>query len=172
MGVDKMWGSVAIRRSTDGGQTWTTPTDSQSGLLRDDGQYHTAPVPMVIHDERIWRAMEVDHAYPSQSADPHPYSSFVMSAPIDADLLDASSWTATNFLEFDVTRVGKEPGAYSGGWREGNVVVTPDGDLVNFLRIDDAGADRADILSVSDDGTQISFDDENWGLGRFSRRPD
>ena len=167
MGVDKMWGSVAIRRSTDGGQTWTTPTDSQSGLLRDDGQYHTAPVPMVIHDERIWRAMEVDHAYPSQSADPHPYSSFVMSAPIDADLLDASSWTATNFLEFDVTRVGKEPGAYSGGWREGNVVVTPDGDLVNFLRIDDAGADRADILSVSDDGTQISFDDENWGLVDF-----
>ena len=73
----------------------------------------------------------------------------------------------TNYLKFDLKRVGKKPGQGSGGWREGNFVVAPGGKMVNVLRIDDAGVDRADILSLSDDGKKIDFDDENWGLIDF-----
>ncbi|MHC4863542.1 MAG: hypothetical protein ACYTEX_05645, partial [Planctomycetota bacterium] len=47
-----------IRRSDDSGKTWTVPQDKDSGLLLDGGRYHTAPVPVVVHHGRIWRAME------------------------------------------------------------------------------------------------------------------
>jgi hypothetical protein len=43
IGPDKHHGSVLIRRSTDGGVTWTSPTNSATGLLRGDGEYHCAP---------------------------------------------------------------------------------------------------------------------------------
>ena len=167
MGVGRQWGNVVIRRSSDGGRTWTSPTDKDHGLLLDDSRYHSSTVPMIIHNGRIWRAIEVEDRYPDRGRDVHPYRALVMSAPVEADLLKADSWTATNYLKFDLSHVGKRPGQTSGGWREGNVLVAPDGSLVNFLRIDDAGVDRADILPVSDDGKRIFFDDENWGLIDF-----
>ena len=58
MGVSKRYGHLVIRRSTDGGKSWTDPKDRKSGLLHDDAQYHTAPVPVVVHRGRVWRAME------------------------------------------------------------------------------------------------------------------
>src|SRR5205807_2035975 len=58
MGTKKEHGPAIIRRSTDGGRTWTEPRDGNSGLLLADGQYHCAPVPVVVHRGRIWRAME------------------------------------------------------------------------------------------------------------------
>jgi len=47
-----------MMRSDDGGHTWTTPTDEQHGLLISAGQYHTGPMPAVIHNGRIGRAFE------------------------------------------------------------------------------------------------------------------
>ena len=110
MGTSKLWGHVVIRRSKDGGKTWTTPRHKDNGVLLCDARYHTAPVPALIHGGRIWRAMEVERDYPHRSADVHPYRSFVMSAPVDADLLKAENWTTTNYLKFDLARVGKKPG--------------------------------------------------------------
>ena len=57
MGTWKHHGNFIIRRSTDGGITWSEPANNKSGLLL-KGEYHTAPMPMVIHNGRIWRAME------------------------------------------------------------------------------------------------------------------
>ena len=42
LGTDKHHGRLVIRRSTDGGVTWTEPKDSATGLLTPAGQYHTA----------------------------------------------------------------------------------------------------------------------------------
>ena len=167
MGPSRQWGNVVIRRSDNGGQTWTVPRDRSRGLLLDDGRYHTSTVPMAIHNGRIWRAMEGEDAYPNRGRDVHPYCAFVMSAPVDADLLRAESWIRTNCQKFDLSRVGKRPGQGSGGWREGNILVTPAGGLLNFLRIDDAGADKADLLPVSPHDHRIYIDDENWGLIDF-----
>ena len=58
MGTTSRYGHLAIRRSTDGGRTWTEPKDADSGLLRADARYHTAPCPVKIHNGRIWRAVE------------------------------------------------------------------------------------------------------------------
>src|SRR5690606_35451560 len=57
MGPDRHFGAVLIRRSTDGGHSWTRPTNQDDGLLL-KGEYHGAPVPVIVHNGRIWRAME------------------------------------------------------------------------------------------------------------------
>ena len=56
MGASSQYGNTVIRRSQDHGVTWTEPTTGDAGLLLDDGGYHCAPVPVVVHGGRIWRA--------------------------------------------------------------------------------------------------------------------
>ena len=99
-GTSQQNGSIVIRRSEDGGFTWSHPGDAKSGLLFDGGprqappNYHCAPVPLVEKEGRVYRAFE--------DCDPPVWGSgfraLVVSAPIDADLLDASSWTMSNAL--------------------------------------------------------------------------
>jgi hypothetical protein len=153
MGTSRRYGNAVIRRSTDGGETWTTPKDADSGLLWDDGRYHCAPVPVAVHNGRIWRAME--DARGGGGWGPH-FRAFVMSAPADANLLNAKNWTSSNRLRFDP----KWFKARRAGWLEGNIVVTPEGKLVNFLRFNDDRGDRAAIVRISDDGKTVSFDPE------------
>lgn len=70
-------GSIIIRRSNDGGQSWTTPTDEQNGLLR-VGKFGGTPCIPAIHDGRLWLAQGGKR---------------VMSTPVTADLLWAGAWT-------------------------------------------------------------------------------
>ena len=152
MGTSKHHGNVIIRRSEDGGMTWTEPEDRKSGLLLDDARYHTAPVPTVVHEGRLWRAME-DAMGPDGWG--RHFRAFVMSAPVDADLLDADSWICSN-------RLGSDPSWLDGGfggWLEGNVVVTPEGEVVNILRADHRRLpEKAAVIHVSPDGRKITFD--------------
>lgn len=173
MGCWRHYGNIIIRRSPDNGDTWSEPTDSSHGLLR-EGEYHTAPMPMVIYNGRLCRAFE--NAKSTTTVWGKRYSAMVLSAPLDANLLASSSWTATNSLPYDSTYLeGK-----FGGWLEGNVVVTPDGKLIDFLRIETAekGRDMAAIVKISDDVTTASFDPETGfldfagGARKFSIRFD
>lgn len=145
MGTGTGPGVMLIRRSTDGGETWNCLEDKNSGILADDRKYHTAPVPMVVHEGRIWRAMEfADGSRPNWPA-------FVISAPVDADLLRADSWTMSNFLYHNRPKQR---------WIEGNIVITPEGKLVNILRLNGLGAGKAAMLHISDDGRTVSYDPE------------
>ncbi|GAJ15305.1 unnamed protein product, partial [marine sediment metagenome] len=112
IGPDALYGKVVIRRSTDNGQTWSTPRDEKTGLLTAKGQYHCAPAPVVVHKGRIWRAMEERDPPTGWGAN---FCSFVMSAPVDADLLKAESWTSTNRIRFNQAWPGR-------AWLEGNIV--------------------------------------------------
>lgn len=152
MGPDREYGHVVIRRSTDGGKTWTEPRDGNTGLLLADGKYHTAPCPVVVHDGRIWRAME-DAMGPGGWGS--HFRAFMMSAPQDADLLRAESWTRSNPIARDPAWLDGK----FGGWLEGNAVVTPDGHVVDLLRVDqkpDGGF--AALVDVTDDGKTARFD--------------
>jgi hypothetical protein len=158
MGTSREYGHCVIRRSEDGGKTWTTPKDAASGLLLGDGKYHCAPVPVVVHNGRLWRAME-DAMGPGKWG--HHFRAFMMSAPVEADLLRADSWTSSN-------RIGRNPewlGGKFGGWLEGNAVVTPEGKVVNLLRVDyRPEGERAARIEVSDDGKKATFDPQKGFL--------
>ena len=156
------WGSIVIRRSEDNGNTWTHPTDEKSGLLLRDGpfreppNYHTAPVPILKKDGRLYRAFE--------DCDPLiwgvGFRALVISADEDADLLDASNWTMSNKLAYDPAWTPKEWGRLEcPGWLEGNVVETPDGDIWNILRFNARPlVGKAAVVKVRNQGRRVSFD--------------
>ena len=173
MGTSRQYGHAVIRRSTDGGRTWTEPQDDATGLLLADGMYHTAPMPVIEHAGRLWRAME--DMYPELKWGRN-FRAFVMSAPVDADLLRADSWTATNRLRTDEGWLDGR----CGGWLEGNAVVDPDGQVVDVLRVDYRVGDRelAAIVRTEPTGIRASFDPERdfveipGGCKKFTIRRD
>ncbi|MFO1461792.1 MAG: carbohydrate-binding family 9-like protein [Verrucomicrobiota bacterium] len=152
LGTSRQDGWITIRRSPDGGRTWTSPTNAATGLIRSDGRYHCAAVPVVEHGGRLWRSME-DAMGPGGWA--AYFNSFVMSIPVDADLLNAANWTLSNRLPRDPQWLDGK----FGGWLEGSVVVTPGGGLANVLRVDYRDPDeKAAMVSVSADGRTVRFD--------------
>ena len=146
IGTTVEYGQLVAVKSTDHGKTWTTPADAKTGLLR-TGKWHTAPVPMVEHDGRLWRAVE-DAQGPGgwgSMFGPH-----VMSIAVDGDLLDADQWSITNPLPHD------------GGWLggtfkavlEGNVVLDRQANqIVDVLRSN--FPERVAVAGVTDDGRTL-----------------
>ncbi|WP_438480073.1 exo-alpha-sialidase [Oleiharenicola lentus] len=154
------FGNVVIRRSVDGGKTWTDPKDGESGRLLGDLSYTTAPMPVIEYRGRLWRAMEdekgpaVEKGWPGRAFRP-----FMMSAPVDADLLQASSWTFSNPLASDPDWL---PNADFGAWLEGNVVIDPEGGVVDVLRVQTKTLpEKAAIVRFSADGKTATFDPKN-----------
>jgi hypothetical protein len=167
IGVSTKSGHIQIRRSTDGGRTWTTPGDGKSGVLATDGKFHCGPTPVVIHGGRVWRAFE--QFAPTGNA--RIFSAFMLSAPADADLLDAASWTRSRAIACQREWLNVR----TPSWLEGNAVVTPSGALVDILRVEShpaAGAswempcaarsiprfEVAAMLEVSADGREARFE--------------
>jgi hypothetical protein len=144
--------SVVIRRSADGGDSWTTPQDAETGILL-KGRYSTAPVPVIAHEGRVWRAME-DTLGPGDWAS--HFRAFIMSAPEQADLLQAASWTRSEPLGGDRAWLDNT----FGGWLEGNAVVGPDDTVAIVLRVNYFSFEgaKAALIHVSSDGKTLSFD--------------
>jgi hypothetical protein len=159
LGVNRQYGDVVIRRSNDGGNSWTSPVSASTGLLAGGGQYHCAPMPVIEHDGRLWRAME--RRDPASGWAPN-FRAGMMSAPAGVDLLDAGQWTFSNLLPSQPSWLGGE----FGGWLEGNAVVDPAGKLVNLLRVDHPGhPEKAALLTVSADGLTTSFNPATGFVG-------
>jgi hypothetical protein len=180
LGCSAHYGDIAIRRSDDGGGTWTDPVDEDSGLLYRGGDgvdppnYHCAPVPVVEHRGRLWRAFEDDtpHGWPN-------FLSTAISSDAGSDLLKASSWKMTNKLPYDPETDPPEFGHEHVGWLEGNVVQSPGGDIWNLLRVNSVPvANRAALAKVSRDGSELTFDpgrgfiDFPGGMSKFQVRLD
>lgn len=157
MGTNKHHGNFIIRKSTDGGKTWTIPYDSTQGLIL-EGEYHTAPVPVLVHKGRIWRAAEYATAKSTKWGE--RYSALMLSIPENADLLDAKNWTRSNHLPFDSTYLN----GHFKAWLEGNVVATKDGRIVDILRVHtpDFQEEYCAIVDVEKDGKKVSFDENNF----------
>lgn len=155
MGPDRHFGTVLIRKSTDGGNTWSSPTNERDGLLL-KGEFHSAPVPMVVHGGRIWRAMETAHGPIREWG--KRLGAMVMSAPVDADLLRADSWACTQPLHYNPSYLG----GHFNGWLEGNVVVSREGSICNILRVDDKSTleEKVAMVDIDADGMRASFDPE------------
>lgn len=147
MGADAAAGNVVIHASYDNGYTWSDAKDASSGLLI-EGAFHSAPVPVAIWNGRIWRGMETNETNKKV---------FVMSAPVDANLLSASSWTRSNMLIYDKTWSVNGAGLTGSQMIEGNVIVGPDGKLVNLLRVDEERYGRTIAMVNVESSKKISF---------------
>ena len=172
MGTTGENGKIVIRRSLDDGKTWTHPNTAVNGQLTPEGHWHTAPVPVVEHAGRLWRAFEnVDIHQPWGVH----FRAGVLSVPLDADLLVAPNWTFSNFLPRNAEWLNGD----FGGWLEGNAVVAPGGEVVDVLRVDVSKLpEKAAILKVSADGSKVFFDPSTGfinfpgGATKFSIRHD
>lgn len=166
IGVAAKSGAMIIRRSTDSGRTWTEPTDAKHGLLA-EGKYHCAPTPVVVHGGRIWRAFEQF----SPTLPVRTFRAFMLSAPEDADLLEAASWTRSNSLTIQRAWLNTR----NEEWLEGNAVVTPAGMIADILRVESHPAigapfalpgaaasiprfEVAALLDISADGRTAAFE--------------
>jgi len=144
-------GGMVVRRSEDGGSSWTTPTDEHCGLLSDADGFHTAPVPVLHHAGRLWRAME----YAPQRKRLF-WRAFMLSIADDADLLDRGNWVMSEMID---------PTGYEIQWTEGNALVDRNGSVIDLLRVNYHDAlyteaagyiDRAAIVHVSEDGRYLT----------------
>ena len=97
-------GNIVIRKSTDGGYTWTLPIDGESGLLK-SGRYGGTPNRPVIYEGRLWIGQ----------------STRLMSAPVDSNLLKAASWTLSKTVSQDTSWLS---GRFK-FWSEGQVTASP-----------------------------------------------
>lgn len=146
LGTDKHHGQLVIRRSADNGHNWTDP------IVIAPGQWHTAPVPVIEHDGRIWRSFEDAHTSDKWG---ERYRARMISAPAAADLLDPANWTISNALARDTSWLGDRFQA----WLEGNAVATPQGKIVDVLRVAVPDfPDMAAIVDISADGKTATFD--------------
>ena len=150
MGVNRKYGDTVIRRSTDEGKTWTVPNDENTGLLLFGKEYHCSSVPVVVHNGRIWRAME-------ERNPPEGWGwslrSFVMSAPVTSNLLKSKNWLSSNQLKYENIWPGK-------AWLEGNIVVSPKGGVCNVLRHHTEAGGTAIITEISKNGKRTLFNPE------------
>lgn len=103
LGTYNEGGQNVIRKSTDNGSNWTDAVDSQTGLLGAGG-LGTPNNPVVLYN-RIWSGA----------------TRRLFSAPVNADLLKASSWTITNWP----SESGHPFGDDWQGWTEGQAVASP-----------------------------------------------
>lgn len=175
MGTTKGWGHIVIYRSKDGGKTWSVPVDENTGILA-KGLFHTGPVPIVKHNNKIWRAYEEVFDIDNK----RDFRAFAIAADQNADLLKASSWTRTNSLRFEETWLNaKRP-----NWLEGNIVVTPEGKLVDFMRLETWGGkgvkydiegaaqgkprdEVAAIITIDDQKMKMAFENETKNFVHF-----
>ncbi len=179
LGCSAHSGHITIRRSSDGGQDWTdSDTDNPVYLFAGGSgtvapNYHGAPVPVLISNNRIYRAFEDNNPLNW----PEGFKSLVISADVNSDLMNPENWTMSNKLAFNPAWWGG--GSPEPGWLEGNMVEAPNGELWNILRFhSDPVVDKAAIVKVSRDGTTVSFDpatgfiDFPGGATKFTIRRD
>ncbi|MEM9389092.1 MAG: sialidase family protein [Bacteroidota bacterium] len=152
VGPTKKNGDLAIQKSQDGGYTWTSANNEHTGLLA-QGEYHSAPTPVIINEGRLWKAVERRNESGKRCA-------LIISAPLNSNLLLQKSWTFSNCLDYNPNWL-----AGTNGWIEGNAVVNTDASVSILMRVQATNYaeihSKAAKITVSPDGKHLSFDPGN-----------
>lgn len=156
LGTDGHWGSIIVRKSNDGGKTWTTPRDHDTGIIMASDErflYATAPGALLVHGGRVWKEVARRRPGPRRFAK-EPLDFLVLSAPVNANLLNAASWELSTPIHDN-----PKPPEPCLSCCEGNIVVGPDGNLYDILRVHEPEkGGMAALLTLSADGKTLSFD--------------
>ena len=189
------YGDLIIRKSTDGGFTWTVPMDEHTGLLFKAGEghnnpnYHAPGNQVSFYNGRIWKAVEdlYYNGVDKQMWQAPNFQSFVISASLDDDLMEASSWICSNKVKFEADKFPErlkpllmscDTWSKGSGWLEGNIIADPDGKLHNMIRVHLTEPNKAMLLDLSDDGKTLTCNydkaviDFVGGWGRFIVKKD
>ncbi len=126
------YGDLLIGKSSDGGRTFLPPVTLLRGSNGKNGEVgvHKNPQPPVEYRGRLCGTLE----WGSWGRGYH--AAMVMSADIDADLLDPASWHFAPPVKYDPSWPGVAQGGRSNGNIEGTLAIAPDGTLYNVMRYD------------------------------------
>ncbi len=139
------YGDLTVLESLDEGKTWHGIVLSRgSGHFRHPG-WHKNTAPVVKHNGRIWIGIEFGTWTTTQ------FSMSVLSIDENADFMNIENWTIAEHYILDKDLPDAEN---TWGGIEGNVVVTPDGELVNILR---HGKKKALVLSIDKDNPKAKL---------------
>ena len=140
-------GDLIISKSEDEGKTWSGPTYITS--LNGRCSAHKAPVPVIVKDGKLYSAVEYSYGN-------NVFSSVIVSADLNGDLMDASNYTLSEETFLDDSWPGTKKGSGYKKMIEGNAVETPGGKLVNILRYNVEGAEPESGYAI-----MLDFDPDN-----------
>ncbi len=152
---------IGITKSTDGGKSWSAFTHFAGPGNKG---CHGAPNTVLIANGRIYRAFGISIG----STFSKGCEGFVVSAPVGADLLLASSWTVSNSVAFTLdmftTHENGSKIPSSGYFEEGNVVQRKDGSLAVIYGIKAVPVFAyALVMELSADGRTLTFNKSDKG---------
>ncbi len=128
------YGDILIGESKDEGQTWSKPVRLFVGSSSNKAAgWQRTPMPITRYNHRLW--VSVDYGAWVEGG----HSVGVLSIDEDDDLLVSENWHCTELIKFDSKWDGapqaRKAGALEGSLLEGSVVVTPENELMNIMRI-------------------------------------
>lgn len=147
---------IVITKSTDEGKTWS----SNTVIPYDSNMQYCIPSKIIRANGRIYKSYEGMASYNwGENEDKRTY---VVSAPENADLMNASSWTISSYYKYgtsDLMNVIDEPYYTDKTYiQEGCLVIDPDGNIRNVIRIDSfPHYGNAVTMKVSPDGTRVIY---------------
>lgn len=121
------YGDLVLYEAVEEGLAWEKACTVIKGGNKYTGGPHKSAMPITEYNGRLWTAID----FGSWNLGGH--ESGVVSVSIDDDITEASNWTISSFLKYDSGWEGTPKGK-STGCIEGNIVIKPDGQLINFLR--------------------------------------
>lgn len=129
LGTSTEYGDLLIGRSLDEGETWSSPTVIARGSCSPvESGFHRAPTVILNENGMLLTAIEYGTHCKNE------FLSALLYSDENADLLDAASWKLSPFLPLDKSVLEKYPERNRA--IEGNLVLSPEGELINFLRLE------------------------------------
>lgn len=149
------YGDVLIGSSEDEGETWSEPAVLLRGATVGGtsiyGGPHKAPMPVVESNGRLWTAVEYGGWHVKDG-----FANLVVSADAKSDISKPENWNIT-----EAVNISPEEGAKPSSI-EGNVVETPEGELINFLRY---APEKATVFKINKASPDSALEYE--GIRRF-----
>ncbi|MDD2601160.1 MAG: hypothetical protein PHO37_18370, partial [Kiritimatiellae bacterium] len=125
-------GTLVIRRSSDQGVTWTSPISATSGILTTNTGWNLRAGAVTVRNGRVWLYVE-RRGNTARGTYAANVEAGALSAPVGADLLNATSWTVTDPLT--PIPASWNTATNFRGWTDGRTVADKEGVLRMLMRV-------------------------------------